>query len=388
MVRSQRHNCKPRGTDSAHSCAQGSVLCALWLLWLREQGRMRYTGGMKLMQNVSLADYSSMQLGGTAQYVIEAMSHDELIEALEFAKKHDLPVRMIGGGSNIIWRDEGFAGVLLLSSIKCFEKIAEDATSATYKVGAGEILDDIISRTTKFGLSGIEALSLIPGTVGATPVQNVEAYGQEISQTLVELEAYDSQSGEFVTLQNSECDFSYRSSRFKTYDNGRFFITYLTLRLRKNHLQPPYHQGLQTYVDQWGKTDYSPAALREYVIDIRSQKLPDPSKVANNGSFFNNAIIPREQFDALYAEYPDIQHYPMPDGQVKIPARWLIENSGFSAGFQDAATGCGLWPGQALVVVNYTAKSTQDLETFAKMITDAVHAKFGISLKQEPELLP
>lgn len=340
------------------------------------------------MQNVSLASHSTMRLGGTAQYVIEVASHDELIESLAFAKEHSLPVRMIGSGSNIIWRDEGFRGVLLLSRIQCFEKIHEDESSATYKIGAGEILDDIIARTTKFGLSGIETLSLVPGTVGATPVQNVEAYGQEISQTLIELEAYDNQSGEFVTLQNNECDFSYRSSRFKTRDNGRFFITYLTLKLRKTTLQPPYHQGLQMYVDQWGKTDYSPTALREYVIDIRSQKLPDPSKVANNGSFFNNAIIPREQFDALFTEYPDIQHYPMPDGQVKIPARWLIENSGFSAGFQDQATGCGLWPKQALVVVNYTAKSTQDLETFAKMITDAVHAKFGIALRQEPELLP
>lgn len=343
---------------------------------------------MKLKQNISLATYSTMRLGGTARYVIDVTSTDVLLEALRFAKEQNLPVRMIGGGSNIIWRDEGFDGVLLVNNITLFEKILEDDQSATYKVGAGEVLDDIIARTTKFGLSGIETLSLIPGSVGATPVQNVEAYGQEISQTLVELEAYDSQTGEFTTLKNEECDFSYRSSRFKTRDNGRFFITYLVLKLRKTTLQPPYHQGLQTYVDQWGKTDYSPAALREYVSDIRSQKLPDPSKVANNGSFFNNAIIPREQFDALYAEYPDIQHYPMPDGQVKIPARWLIENSGFSAGFQDQATGCGLWPKQALVVVNYTAKSTQDLETFAKMVTDAVHAKFGITLKQEPELLP
>jgi UDP-N-acetylmuramate dehydrogenase len=343
---------------------------------------------MKLMQNVPLADYTTMRLGGTARYVVDIATIDDLREALAFAKEHVLPVRMIGGGSNIVWRDEGFAGVLLVCKITCFEKIAEDDHSATYRIGAGEWLDDIIGRVTKFGLSGIETLSLIPGTVGATPVQNVEAYGQEISQTLIELEAYDSQTDELVTLPNQDCDFSYRSSRFKTYDNGRFFITHLTLRLRKNNLQPPYHLGLQTYVDEWGKTDYSPAALRAYVTDIRSSKLPDPAKIANNGSFFNNAIIPREQFDSLFAEYPEIQHYPMPDGRVKIPARWLIEHSGFSAGFRDEATGCGLWPKQALVVVNYTAKSAADLETFANMITDAVHAKFGISLKQEPELLP
>lgn len=343
---------------------------------------------MKLKQNVSLAGYTTMHLGGTARYVVDVATVDELREALVFAKEQALPVRMIGGGSNIVWRDEGFAGVLMVCKIACFEKIAEDDQSATYKIGAGEWLDDIIGRVAKFGLSGIETLSLIPGTVGATPVQNVEAYGQEISQTLVELEAYDSQTEELVTLSNEACDFSYRSSRFKTYDNGRFYITHLTLRLRKNNLQPPYHLGLQTYVDEWGKTDYSPTALRAYVTDIRSSKLPDPAKVANNGSFFNNAIIPREQFDRLYVEYPEIQHYPMPDGSIKIPARWLIEHSGFSAGFRDEATGCGLWPKQALVVVNYAAKSTSDLETFAKMITDAVHAKFGITLKQEPELLP
>lgn len=348
-----------------------------------------YTVGiMQIQEQTPLSSYSTMRLGGAARYSTHISSKENIVEAIEFARANNLATRVIGGGSNVIWRDEGFDGLLLISDIKGFEKILEDETSATFRIGAGEILHDTIQKTTDLGLSGIETLSLIPGTVGATPIQNVEAYGQEISQVLVGLEAYDLQTNTFLTLKNDECSFSYRSSRFKKADNGRFILTYLTIQLSKKHLQPPFHQGLQNYVDQWGKTDFSPQALRDYVIDIRSQKLPDWNTVANNGSFFNNAIITKNQFDTLFAQYPDIQHYPMPDGSVKIPARWLIEAAGFEAGFTDPETGCGLWPKQALVVVNYSAKSASDLERFAQKIIQAVQQKFGITLKQEPELLP
>lgn len=343
---------------------------------------------MQIRENISLKDHTTMRLGGTARYAIAIRSKQDLLDAIAFADEKNLPIRPIGGGSNIIWRDEGFNGVLLTSENKGIEILAEDDVSATLRIAGGELLDEVIAFSTERGLSGIETLSLIPGTFGSTPIQNVEAYGQEIAQTLVELDAYDTQMQTFTTLKNEVCNFSYRSSRFKTYDNGRFLIYALVIRLSKAPLQPPFHQGLQSYVDQWGKTDFSPQALREYVIDIRSQKLPDWNIVANNGSFFNNALIGKAQFNDLFAQYPDIQHYPMPDGTIKVPARWLIENAGFNAGYKDEQTGCGLWPKQALVVVNYAAQSTNDLETFARKIIDAVQQKFNIILKQEPELLP
>ena len=343
---------------------------------------------MQIQENVSLKDHTTMRLGGNARYVIDIKSKEDLLQAVKFAQEKNLPLRMIGGGSNIVWRDSGFDGVLLISANTGIEQIEEADAYAIFRIGGGELLNDVIDYTAGLGLSGIETLSLIPGTISATPVQNVEAYGQEISQTLIELEAYDTQTHAFVVLSADECDFSYRSSRFKTYDNGRFLIYSLTIKLARTHLLPPFHQGLQTYVDEWGKTDFSPSAIRSYVIAIRSSKLPDWNYVANNGSFFNNAIISSEQFSELLAAYPDIQHYPMPDGTVKIPARWLLENAGFTAGLRDEETGCGLWPKQALVVVNYDAKSTNDLELFAQKIITAVKEKFNITLKQEPELLP
>ncbi len=329
-----------------------------------------------------------MRLGGNAAYLTEITSRRELTEALAWAEEQpNLPVIMIGGGSNIIWRDEGFPGLVIVNKIMRFEEQQEDVENYYVTVGAGENWDDVVARVAEKGMTGIEALSLIPGTAGATPIQNVGAYGQEIADTLVSIEAYDNQLKQFVTLPAADCAFSYRSSRFKTTDRGRFYITAITLHLMHGNPQPPFYRALQAYLDEKGLTDPTPQIIREAVIDIRRSKLPDPATVANNGSFFANPIVDAELFSQISTDHPGIPNWPTDDGRYKIPAAWLLEQSGFKD-VHDAETGMGTWPAQCLVLVNEHAQSTAALLKFRQKIIDTVRQKFDITLVQEPEIFP
>lgn len=342
---------------------------------------------MNIQQNVPLSQHSTMRLGGTAAHLTEIHSREEITQAVSWARERGLKLMMIGDGSNIIWQDKGFDGLILVSKIKGFDQQIGDDGEAYLKIGGGENWDSVVERAVKAGLSGIESLSLIPGTAGATPVQNVGAYGQDISQTLVNLEAYDLQQNRFVSIDAEECEFGYRTSRFKKSDRGRFLITSITLHLHHDNPKPPFYRALQSYLDENQITNPSIQQVRDAVIAIRQSKLPDPAKVANNGSFFANPIISQQQFSGLQAEYPEIPNWPTADGQVKIPAAWLVEQAGFK-NFQDPETGMATWPKQPLVLVNQSAKSTGDLLQFKQKITGAIKQKFNIALEQEPELLP
>jgi UDP-N-acetylmuramate dehydrogenase len=335
---------------------------------------------VNFFHNVTLADFSTMRLGGPAAHLAEIHNRQELTEALVWAANENVPVIMIGSGSNIVWNDSGFPGLVLVDKIKRYEVFEEDETNVYITIGSGELWDSVVERTVQAGLTGIEALSLIPGTAGATPVQNVGAYGQEISQTLVTVEAYDTQTSEFLNIPAMDCAFAYRTSRFKTTDRGRFIITGLTLHLTKGNPQPPYYPSVQTYFDEHNIAQPTPQTLREAVVSIRSAKLPDPALVAN-------PIVDETTLVQLQADYPDIPHWPAGDGYEKLSAAWLIEQAGFKD-FHDAETGMATWAKQPLVFVNEHAHSTADLLKFRQKILDAVQAKYGIALTQEPELLP
>lgn len=328
-----------------------------------------------------------MRLGGKAAFLVEVTSRPEVEQAVQFALEKQIPMLMIGDGSNIVWRDEGFPGLIIVNNIKRFETQHEDEQNVYITAGAGDHWDAVVARTVAMGLTGIEALSLIPGTAGATPVQNVGAYGQEIADTLTAVEAYDTQTKAFVTLRGADCGFGYRTSRFKTADRGRFLITAITLHLVRGSMPPPFYGTLQTYLEEHNITDYSPASIRQAVIAIRQSKLPDPAKVANNGSFFANPVISEKALAALQATHPDMPHWPAGDGQYKIPAAWLVEQTGFKD-FHDPKTGMATWPQQPLVLVNEHAQSTAQLLAFRQKILDGVKAKFDLTLHQEPELLP
>jgi len=342
---------------------------------------------MNILKNVSLSDHSTMGLGGAASYMVEVTSREEVREAVGWAKTHNLPCIMIGSGSNIVWRDEGFTGLLIVNKVLRYEVFQEDDENYYVTIGAGESWDNVVERTVASGLTGIEALSLIPGETGATPIQNVGAYGQEIADTLTTVEAYDTSINDFVMLPSIDCAFGYRTSRFKTSDKGRFYITAITLHLTKGDPSPPFYAALASYLETNNITSYTPEVIRNAVMHIRASKLPDPANIHNVGSFFANPIISDDQLIYIVDKFSDAPHWSAGVGKVKLSAAWLIEKAGYK-NFHDQQSGMATWINQPLVLVNEHARSTSDLLAFKLKIVDSVKEKFDVTLVQEPELLP
>lgn len=329
-----------------------------------------------------------MRLGGDARYLAQANSVEELTELLTWAERINIPNVIIGSGSNIIWQDGGFEGVVIVNKIKGFSIRQIGGTDATlFTLGAGENWDESVRKTVEMGYSGIEHLSLIPGTCGAAPVQNIGAYGREVKDVLVSVRAYDQQTKQFVTLTNEQCEFGYRTSCFKKSAKGRYAIVGVTVKLQKTNPSPPFYASLQAYLDEYHLTEFTPLVIRNAVVAIRTSKLPDPKDVANNGSFFGNPFVTSEQAKTVLATNPQAPNWPNKDGTVKLSAAWLVEQAGFTKGYKDEATGMALWKDQALVLVNERAKSTSDLIIFKQKIINSVKTKFGITLEQEPELI-
>jgi UDP-N-acetylmuramate dehydrogenase len=337
---------------------------------------------MNIAEHVDLKDYSTMRLGGKARFATTIASESDVETALMFAESHSVPFKVIGSGSNLIWADKGYPGLIMINRI---EQLEIDSSTGLVRIGAGIDWDYAVEQTVQAGLSGIEFLSLIPGTCGATPVQNVGAYGREIKDVLVSVRAFDTIEKMFVTIDNKSCNFSYRKSRFNTNDTGRFVITEITLQLSRQVPRPPFYESLERYFAEHGTTSFTPSVIREAVIAVRTAKLPDPDTVANNGSFFANPIIPYEQFETLRKTYPNIMSWDVGNG-VKISAGWLIEKAGYS-NYHDKETGMATWAKQSLVLINENAKSTDDLIRFRDKIAKSVQDTFGIVLTQEPELV-
>ena len=336
---------------------------------------------MDIHTNIPLKNYTTMRLGGNARFMTEVHTLDEVATICTNATSQQLPLFVLGGGSNIIVHDEGFDGIIVRNRIPGFEVINDTASETTLKIGAGENWDDVVRRTVEMNLSGIEAMSAIPGTAGAAPVQNVGAYGQEIADTLISLEAYDTQESQHVTLQAADCEFSYRHSIFRGRAAGRYIITSITIKLYKSAPQPPFYAAVQAYFDANNITLFTPQIVRDAVIAIRKDKLPDPTITPNTGSFFKNAIIEDWQMDELRTQYPDIPSYDMPDGKYKIPTGWLIEQAGLKG---QTLHGMRVHDKNALVLINESATSYQDLADARSEIIGKVRDTFRIIIEQEP----
>ena len=322
-----------------------------------------------------------MKIGGTTRFMTDVTTINELSQVIANAKNKNIPFFILGSGSNVIARDEEYTGLIIRVRIPGFDVVNEDYSTTTIKLGAGEIWDEVVSRTVDMNLIGIEAMSDIPSYCGAAPVQNIGAYGQEIADTLVSLEAYDIEAGQVVTLTNEECKFTYRDSIFRSEARGRYIITSITLQLYKAAPEPPFYKGVQDYIDEHGVTIYTPKAIREAVIAIRHEKLPNPAERPNAGSFFKNAIIEQWQLDELLRDYPDAPHYEMGDDRHKIPSGWLIEQCGFKG---QLLHGIRVNPANALVLINESATGYLDLSLARNEITQAVQDRFHISIEQEP----
>ncbi len=336
---------------------------------------------MDIHTNIPLKNLTTMKLGGPAKYFAEAHSVQELHELYSNAQTKNIPVFILSGGSNVIAHDEGYDGLILRIHIPGFEVITDDLNTTTIKVGAGELWDDVVRRSVEMRLSGIEAMSAIPGYAGAAPVQNIGAYGQEIADTLTSLEAYDTQTHRIITLQNADCEFSYRHSIFRGGEQGRYIITSITLTLSKNLPTAPFYDSLQAYFDEHLVTVFTQQVVRDAVIAIRTDKLPDPVIRPNSGSFFKNALIESWQRDELLAAFPNAKTYDMGDGKVKIPSGWLIETAGFKG---KLLHGIRVNEKNALVLINESATSYAELASARDEIINTIRDTFRIDITQEP----
>ena len=336
---------------------------------------------MDIHTNIPLKNFTTMQLGGNARFMVEIRTPEEVAIICKNAKSKSLPIFVIGGGSNIIAKDEGFNGIILRMRIAGFEIIADDINNTTIKIGAGEIWDSVVARTVNMHLSGVEAMSAIPGTTGATVIQNVGAYGQEIADTMQSLEAYDTQTDSFVVLNRDACKFSYRNSIFRGESEGRYVVTSITLKLSKNQPQPPFYDSLQKYLDSHNIKIYTHESIRDAVITLRKDKLPDPALLPNSGSFFKNAIVEEWQLNDIKNIDPNVPIYDMGDGNFKIPTGWLIEHVNLKG---QLLHGVRVYDKNALVLVNESASSYKDLAMAREEIMNKVRDKFRIQIQQEP----
>jgi UDP-N-acetylmuramate dehydrogenase len=336
---------------------------------------------MDIHTQISLKNYTTMRLGGPARFMVDVHSIDEVISVYENANSKNIKVWVLGGGSNTIVNDAGFDGLVIHNRIKGIDLVEDTPSYSVYKVGGGEIWDDFVKKTVDDKLSGIEALSAIPGTVGASPVQNIGAYGQEVSDCITSVEVYDTHDRNIKSLSPSECKFSYRHSIFRGEATGSYFIVSVTFKLSKNAPSPPFYDAVQKYLDDKSVSFYTSQAIRDAVMAIRFEKLPDPNVQPNSGSFFKNAIIEDWLFNDLIKKYPDMPNYQMPDKMHKIPTGWLIEMCGYKG---KVIQGIKIHDKNALVLINQSAQSYGDLDYARSEIKGAVRDMFQINIEQEP----
>ena len=330
-----------------------------------------------------LRSHNTFGFDARARLAAHIRSESDLVSALSDPRAAELPVVVLGGGSNVVLTGDLDACVLLME-IPGYE-IADDGDTGDHwlvTAGAGENWHALVSRTVADGLPGLENLSLIPGTAGAAPIQNIGAYGVELRDRFARLRALDRQTGEFVTLDLDACAFDYRDSLFKREGRDRYIITAVTLRLPKTW-QPVLNYG-ELALELEGVTSPSAAQVREAIMAIRSRKLPDPAQIGNAGSFFKNPVVGAAQRDALLAEHPALVSYPQPDGRYKLAAGWLIDQCGFK-GLDDGPV--GVYGKQALVLVHHGGGTGAALLKLANRIADTVQARFGVRIEPEPVVL-
>ncbi|MEM7102508.1 MAG: UDP-N-acetylmuramate dehydrogenase [Bacteroidota bacterium] len=326
-------------------------------------------------KNVSLKTLNSFGIEVRAELFYAARSIDALLEVL----KNTTPSLILGGGSNILFT-KNVDGLVLQNCIPGREIIEDNGQQTIVKLGSGENWHECVLWSLSEGLSGLENLSLIPGCIGAAPIQNIGAYGVELKDLLVSLEAVHIRSGEIHTFIKKDCKFGYRDSIFKNRMKGQYCITSITLKLSRTPNLNISYGAIQQTLEAMNLSEVTPKAISDAVIAIRSSKLPDPSELGNAGSFFKNPIIPDTQFRELRKRFANIVSYPQQDGKVKVPAGWLIEQCGWK-GKRVGNTGAHAM--QALVLVNYGDATGQEIRDLAWEIAKSVYAKFGILLIPE-----
>ncbi|MBI5244888.1 MAG: UDP-N-acetylmuramate dehydrogenase [Elusimicrobia bacterium] len=342
------------------------------------------------LEGVSLAEHTTIRLGGPSRFFAECRTLEEIRRCLLWARTQGLRVQVLGRGSNILFADAGFDGVVLKAALKDLS-FQETGAWAEVQAGAGENLDMLVRLCVEKGLSGIECLSGIPGAVGAVPIQNVGAYGQEAAETIRTVKVLDLRTLEEAEFAGKECRFGYRQSRFKSDDLGRYVVTQVAFRLRKGGRPEVRHAELAASLASSGAADLK--AVREAVLALRRKKSmvvdpADPESVSV-GSFFMNPVLPRESFEGLERRWrsmggeASVPAFIVPEG-VKVAAAWLVERAGFEKGYRRG--GVGISANHALALVN-RGGTTRELLALARDIQAKVLDKFGVRLELEPAVV-
>ena len=332
---------------------------------------------IKESNGYSLQKHNTFHIDAKADKFIEYTTVGDLKRILASAEIQKTPVLHIGGGSNLLFVAD-FKGIILHSLIKGIEITNETDDFIYIRVGAGEIWDEFVATCVEKGWGGVENLSLIPGEVGASAVQNIGAYGAEAKDCIGKVEVVELSSGEERSLTNAECCFSYRQSIFKSEYKNKYIVTYVTFKLSRCPNYNLEYGNIKTELEKYPEINLS--TIRQAVISIRRAKLPDPEVEGNAGSFFMNPVVTAEKFESLYKEYPEIPHYDAGTGLIKLPAAWLIDQCGWKGRTVGHA---GVHDKQALVLVNRGGATGSEIVELSEMIRTSVKNKFGVEIHPE-----
>jgi UDP-N-acetylmuramate dehydrogenase len=339
---------------------------------------------MIIEENVPLFPHTTFRIGGPARFFCEVNKEEDVLEALNFAKEKSLPVFVLGGGSNILVSDLGFDGLVMRNMIKGVE-----VENSLVTVGAGEDWDKFVETSINKNMYGLENLSLIPGTVGAAPVQNIGAYGVEVADYIEKVSAIRISDSNKVIFSKAECNFSYRDSFFKR-NTGQYVITSVTFSLKNISEVNISYPDLKKFFSESDVNKITPKYVRDAVISIRRRKLPDvdggENKYGTAGSFFKNPVITKEHFESLKSKYPGIPSFPTSkEGSIKVPAGWILDHV---CGFKGYSHGpVGVYKDQALVIVTERDAKAKDVKDLADSMSKAVKEHTGIDLEPEVQFI-
>lgn len=333
---------------------------------------------MKELYNCSLLPYNTFGMDVKASRFVEYASVEELRGLWNVEREAVARALHIGGGSNLLFASD-YEGLILHSAIKGYTVVKETEEEVEVRVGAGEVWDDFVAYTVANGWYGAENLSLIPGEVGASAVQNIGAYGVEAKDLIVSVDTFGLETGEERRFMREECRYAYRESVFKQKLKGKYAVTFVTYRLKKHPVFHLEYGNIRAELEKQGcQVDLE--NVRRIIIAIRQAKLPDPKVLGNAGSFFMNPVVPKMQFEALLAQYPDMPHYPVDDAHVKIPAGWMIDRCGWKGKRVGHA---GVHEKQALVLVNCGGATGKEVMHLAEEIVASVRERFGVTIRPE-----
>jgi len=338
----------------------------------------------KILSDISLKPFNTFGIDVKANYLARFSNTTELAQILEsdVAKKNELLV--LGGGSNLLLT-KNFEGLVLKNEMKGMEIIpGKDADTIAVKSFAGELWHDLVMFSIENNLAGIENMSLIPGSVGAAPMQNIGAYGVEVKDVFDSLEAYEIATGNIRIFRKEDCHFGYRESIFKRDLKNKYIIVSVTLLLRKTGVVNTTYGAINDELKKAGILNPTIRDVSNAVIAIRKSKLPDPAQIGNAGSFFKNPVIEKEKFDLLKKQFPDIPSYPADEKHVKLAAGWLIEKAGWKG---KTISNYGVHKNQALVLVNYGGAHGSEIYQLSEDILQSVKSEFGVELEREVNIL-